>query len=329
MNVLLIFFLKYLLAPLLTMLLIVALYIIAKQKAVTLDLKKLLIFMPVLTILLALPSLLGFLRYEFIWGGLLIAICSYLLIGMAFNQFATSKLFKSIGFKEDHLWLIFLVLLPCVILASWISYFVFVWVNRLGYEVWVMLTPMWFLVPPLYLFSINLYLKIPTPFYKPWTVNSALSEKEEEYWNNIDTFRLMQVVVKIKRSPKDQNDTSFSVKLPEDITLGKWFDRFIADQNIRFPNNTIVLSEGKTSYGWIIYTHRWFSIPIFTRVLNFNRNVIDNRIKSNAILYVRRVAENNDNAGEKEKQTSVKQDEAPVKHDKALAEKEQTPTKTD
>ncbi len=287
MNVLLLFFLKYLLAPLLAIGLAILLYIIAKQKA-ELNLKKLLIFMLLLILLLALPSLLGFLRYDFIWGGLMVTICSYLGIGLLFNIFATTKLFNSIGFKENR-WLPLLALLPPIVLAAWIYYFVFGWANQLGYELWAMLTPLWFLLPPLYVFARDLYLHIPTPFYEPWIVSDTVND--DEYWNNVDTFRLMQVTVKVKRDPEQEHYASFSVKLPEDVALGQWFNRFVADQNIRFPNNTIVTQNETAAYGWIVYTHRWLPMPIFTRVLDFDGNVTDNRIKSNATLYVRRVSQ--------------------------------------
>ncbi|WBX77450.1 TssN family type VI secretion system protein [Tenacibaculum ovolyticum] len=288
MNVLLLFFLKYLLAPLVMIVATVVLNTIAKGKAV-LKLKKLIIFILLLAVLLILPSLLGFLKYEFIWGGLVISICCYLLLGFLFNWFSTTNFFKDIGFKENK-WLMILGLFIAVILASWAYYFVFSWANELGYELWAMLTVLWFLVPPFYVFSRSMYLQIPSPFYKLWIVNNELND--EEYWNSVDTFRLMQVTVKVKRSPEAKEYASFSVKLPEDVSLGRWFNRFIDDQNIRFPNNIIELEDGNGPYGWILYTNKWLPMPIFTRMLDFDGDVIGNKIKNKTVLYVRRVSKN-------------------------------------
>lgn len=288
MNVLLLFFLKYLLAPLVMIVATVVLNTIAKGKAV-LKMKNLIIFILLLAVLLILPSLLGFLKYEFIWGGLVISICSYLLLGFLFNWFSSTKIFKEIGFKENK-WLMILGLFIAVILASWAYYFVFSWANELGYELWAMLTVLWFLVPPFYVFSRGMYLQIPSPFYKLWIVNNELND--EEYWNSVDTFRLMQVTVKVKRSPEAKEYASFSVKLPEDVSLGRWFNRFIDDQNIRFPNNIIELEDGNGPYGWILYTNKWLPMPIFTRMLDFDGDVIGNKIKNKTVLYVRRVSKN-------------------------------------
>lgn len=290
MNVLLLFFLKYLLAPLIMIIAAVVLNTIAKGKAV-LKMKNLIIFVLLLAVILALPSLLGLLKYEFIWGGLIISISTYLLLGFIFNWFSTTKAFNAIGFKENK-WLIILGLFIAIVLSSWVYYFVFSWGNKLGYELWAMLTILWFLVPPFYVFSRSMYLQIPSPFYKLWIVNNEVND--EEYWNNVDTFRLMQVTVKIKRSPMAEEYASFSVKLPEDVTLGRWFNRFIDDQNIRFPNNIIELEDDNGPYGWILYTNKWLPMPIFTRMLDFDGDVIGNKIKNKTILYVRRVSKNKD-----------------------------------
>ncbi|WP_194765662.1 TssN family type VI secretion system protein [Tamlana sp. I1] len=287
MNVLLLFFLKYLLAPLLLIAAGFLLSTIAKGKAV-LKLKKLVVFILLLSIILALPSLLGWLKYEFIWGGLLISIGYYLAIGALFNWFSRSKAFESIGFK-DNKWLVLLGLLITVILAAWIYYLVFSWVNPLGYAIWATLSIFWFLVPPFYVFSRALFLKIPSPFYKLWIMDTDAND--EEYWNNVDTFRLMQVTVKIKRASNALEYSSFSVKLPEDVTLGRWFNRFVSDQNIRFPNNIIELEDENGAYGWILYTNKWLPIPIFTRMLDFDEDVIHNKIKNKKVLYVRRVSQ--------------------------------------
>ncbi|WP_459211971.1 TssN family type VI secretion system protein [Aquimarina rhabdastrellae] len=289
MSTLIPFFLKYLLAPIIIVVATFALNYVSKGVAV-LKLRKLIFFVLLTAIILTLPSLLGFLKYEFVWGGLIINIICYITLGMMFNWFSKSKTFKSIGLKDTHPWLIMLALFITVILAGWLYYLVFSWANKLGYAIWAMLTVIWFLVPPFYVFTRSMFLQIPSPFYKLWIIDKEVND--DEYWSNVDTFRLMQVTVKIKRLPESKQYASFSVKLPEDVTLGKWFNRFVEDQNIRFPNNVIQTEDEEGSFGWILYTSKWLPIPIFTRMLDFEEDVIFNRIKNKAVLYVRRVSKN-------------------------------------
>ena len=288
MNVLVLFFLKYLLAPVLIIIATVLLNIISKGQVV-LKMKKLIIFILVSALIIMLPSLLGLLKYEFIWGGIIISMSSYLFFGVVFNWFSHSKVFDAIGFKESN-WLILLALLIVVVLGGWGYYFIFSWLNTLGYAVWAMTTVIWFLVPPLYVFARSIFLQIPSPFYKLWIVNNDIND--DEYWNNIDVFRLMQVTVKIKRAPNIKEYSSFSVKLPKDITLGRWFNRFINDQNIKFPNNIIELEGENGSYGWILYANKWLPIPLFTRTLDFDEDFIQNKLKNKTTLYIRRVSKN-------------------------------------
>lgn len=290
MNTLLAFFFRYLLAPIILVIGVLIMNKLGKAKG-ALKMKNLIIFILLSALILALPSLFGMLRYEFIWGGLILTILCYLLLAGLFNWFTTSNVYKNIGLGENK-WHMILALFLVVILASWIYFLVFSWLSKLNYSIWAMFNVLWFFVPIFYVFSKNIFVQIPTPFYKLWTID--LEANNDEYWNNVDTFRLMQVTVKIKRSQGSNHYSSFSVKLPEGISLGLWFNRFVEDQNIRFPNEIIEFEGGDDEFGWIFYTNKWLPFPLFTRMLNFNEDVKKNAIKNKATVYVRRVSKQNE-----------------------------------
>jgi len=263
---------------------------LAKGKAM-LSGKKLLLFILVALILLVLPSLIGSVKFEFVWVGLYVSIIVYLMFGAIFNLFKKTKAFKAIGLNEvDNLIVLVIFILMC--LTAWIYYLVFDLVSDLNYSAWTATLCLWFLVPLFYAFSRKLFLKIPSPFYKSWVVERDLND--DEYWDNVDTFSLMQVTVKIKRSPGDPDYSSFSVKLPKDVTLGRWFNRFVEDQNIRFPNKAIEIENVDQQYGWIFYTSRWISAPIFTKMLDFDNDVGSNKLRNKSTLYIRRVLKDNE-----------------------------------
>lgn len=285
MQELVAFFFQFLLAPLIIIAAAFIMGMISKGRS-ALKLKKLVIFVLLLSLVIALPSLFGFLKYEFIWGGLAICIGIYVLLGFCFNLFTRTKAFKAIGFDDNRL-MIFLACFISMVLGAWIFYLVFSWASKLGYGVFAMTATLWFFIPLLYKFSKDIFVDIPSVFYKSWTVSKT--PDDDEFWNTIDTFRLMQVNVRVKRDYSSRHYSSFSVKIPEEVTLGKWFNRFIEDQNIRFPGRPIEMEGPKGSYGWIFYTTRWLPIPLFTRMLDFEETVAQNRIKSMMTLYVRRV----------------------------------------
>lgn len=290
MTALITFFLQYLLAPMLALACVFLIGKLSKGKAM-LNSLKLLIFIIVCVLLLVAPSLIGIIKFEFVWFGLYLSIIIYLFLGAMFNLFTTSKAFKAIGLNEVSV-LVVLVIAIITVLTAWIYYLLFDLVSELDYSAWTATLCLWFLVPIFYAASRKLFLKIPAPFYKSWIVEPDLVD--DEYWDNVDTFSLMQVTVKIKRKPKDSDYASFSVKLPKDVTVGRWFDRFIEDQNIRFPNRTIEIENEDQQYGWIFYTSRWLSMPIFTRMLDFDKEVSANRIRNKSTLYIRRVLKDHD-----------------------------------
>lgn len=290
MAALITFFLQYLLAPMIAMACVFLLGKLSKGKAM-LNSLKLLVFIIVCVILLVAPALIGIIKFEFVWFGLYLSIIVYLFLGAMFNLFTTTKMFKSIGLNEVSVLLV-LVVVIITVLTAWLYYLLFDLVSELDYSAWTATLCLWFLVPLFYAGSRRLFLKIPAPFYKSWIVEPDLVD--DEYWDNVDTFSLMQVTVKIKRDPADSEYSSFSVKLPKDVTVGRWFDRFIEDQNIRFPNRTIEIENEDQQYGWIFYTSRWLSMPIFTRMLDFDKEVSANRIRNKSTLYIRRVLKDHD-----------------------------------
>ncbi len=291
MTALIAFFLKYLLAPILVIITLIIMKTLAKGKEV-LKMKPLIVFILLLSLILALPSLLGLLKYEFVWGGLIISTITYLILGYCLNLFSKSGMFKSIGFNDKKGLMIFAYSIS-VILGSWIYYLAFTWLSKLSYGVWAMSNTLWFLAPALYVFSREKFVIIPPAFYDLWRPQeNKIEVSDEEYWNNIDTFRLMQVTLKVKRNINDSQHATFSVKMPEDVTIGRWFKRFVDDQNIRFPNEVIEMDNEQGDYGWIFYTDKWLPFPLFTRTLNFKETVLENNIKNKMTVYARRVLQN-------------------------------------
>ena len=288
MTVIISFFVKYLLAPLIAVVGVIVLSSLAKGKAL-INMKKLILFILIMAVLLALPGILGGFKYEFVWLGLDISIITYLILGACFNLFTKTKAFQAIGF-EDFRWIMMLALFISTCLACWGYYWIFFSISRLDYSFWSIFLVLWFFIPLFYVFSRDMFLKIPKPFYKLWMVEKDV--KDDEYWNNVDAFRMMQVTVKIKRTQKTGDYSSFNVRLPQDVTLGRWFNRFIEDQNIRFPAKAIEIESESHQYGWIFYTSRWFSIPIFTKMLDFEEDVAKNKIRNKSTIYVRRVLKN-------------------------------------
>lgn len=291
MKVLLAFFFRFLLAPVIAIILLFLINSITKIKK-SLNLKKLIVFVLLSSLIFIIPSLFGLLRNEFVWGGLILTIISYIFLGIFYRYLLRSKFYSAIGLK-NHPPAILLVMLISLILSAWIFYLIFSWLSKLPYSFWVMFTVIWAMVPVLYTISKTYFLKISNSFFKYWVVSGE--DTSTEFWENRDTFKFMLITVKIKRKLNDKESASLSVRLPKEVSLGVWFDRFLEDQNVRFPQNIIETQKDGEDIGWIFYTSKWLRIPLFMKVLDPEKNSIENKIKNKRIIYIRRTTLKNKN----------------------------------
>ena len=289
MEALISFFVKYLLVPLLA---VVMLFVVNKLAGIKkkIQVKKVIIFVLIVVFILTLPSLFALLKNEFVWGGLVLSIISYLILGIGLVYYVKSSYYaKTLGFEDDlqDKAIFFLVLCIAMLVSGWAYYLFFNLLSTLPYASTAMFIVLWFVMPLLYVIARDYYLKFAPVFRTPWVVKSDTTDSS--YWERVDTFNLIQVTVRIKKTPDAENYSSYVVKLPMEVPIGKWFDRFIEDQNVRFPESPILTKDENEDIGWVFYTPKWFTIPLFVRFLDPENEAYDNRIKNRQIIYIRRV----------------------------------------
>ena len=289
MEALISFFVKYLLVPLLA---VVMLFVVNKLAGIKkkIQVKKVIIFVLIVVLILTLPSLFALLKNEFVWGGLILSIISYLILGIGLVYYVKSSYYaKTLGFEDDlqDKAIFFLVLCIAMLVSAWAYYLFFNLLSTLPYASTAMFIVLWFIMPLLYVTARDYYLKFAPVFRTPWVVKSDATDSS--YWERVDTFNLIQVTVRIKKTPDAENYSSYVVKLPMEVPIGKWFDRFIEDQNVHFPESPILTKDEDEDIGWVFYTPKWFTIPLFVRFLDPENEAYDNRIKNRQIIYIRRV----------------------------------------
>ena len=283
MKPLILFFLKYLLAPLLAALL---LFVMSALKSVRqkLSMKKVIVFSLLAGLCLGLPSLFGFLKNEFVWGGLILTVISYLLLGILF------VLVLKVVMKDENKGetISILIMVTSSVVGAWIYYLAFDWVScGLAYTAWAMTSVMWFMIPYFTCMSFEKFRNIHPPVYALWKSDSGNFNRN--YWDTLDTFKATTVKVKLKRNVGDYGYAILSVRLAEGIALGDWFDWLVEDQNRRFPQAQIDINMDDAESGWIFYTSKWFKYPLFIRMLDPRCTASENNIKKDQIIYIKRV----------------------------------------
>ncbi|SHL21147.1 TssN family type VI secretion system protein [Flavobacterium pectinovorum] len=283
MNTILPFFLKYLLAP---FLILIITLIMSQFSSVKIKAKAAIIFILCFSLIAALPCLFAFFNNEFIWFGLLFSVLWYLILGVGLLYFMDSALFQKIEIQNSAPAKVFLFLIVAI-LSSWIYYLVFNYIAISSYAHISMLNILWLFAPIFFQESKKKYLQIPESFYEYWRVGKE--RKDIEYWDNIDKFRLMQVSIHIKKKSNSEFFSKFDVKIAQDVNLGNWFDKFIEDQNYRFPNDAIESSAEHEDKGWTFYTAKYFSFPLFIRNLSPYQTISEGKLKNKQTIFAKRV----------------------------------------
>ncbi len=278
-----IIFIKYLLVPLVVALAMAGFAFYAKVNTL-LRPGRLMVFVLVLALVLAVPALMGWMAHGFIPVGWVIVQLSFWVLGILMVRFSKSGLYHSLGLG-DSLIIPILVLLVAMLLGAWVFFLLFEWLSGLSYSIWVAASVIWFLMPTLYTWASAVFVKMPPSYYEVWDFAYA-SRFDDSIWEKEDFLRMMSISVKIRTAVKDKGYSSYPVLAPAGVPIGQWFVRYIKDQRIKFPNSPIEIAYGGETYSWIFYTTRFF---IFNRPLSPHKTFEDYGIRNQSEIYVRRV----------------------------------------
>lgn len=296
MELLITFFQSYLLAPLLIIILLLVMGSLKGLKE-QLSMKYALLYILIAGLLLGTPGFLSVLQDEYVWGGIFISVGTYFILGLLALLTMKGGVEKSLGVSDKPFGQA-CILLASTILGAWIHYLLFTKFGGLPYGHIAMMQSLWFLIPFLTEFSLSRFHLVPPPMYELWyTGNSTFNRN---YWDTVDSYKTIAVRVKLKRKLGDKEYSSFVVRLQDEISLGDWFNWLVEDQNKRSPEQSIVVGEEEVDAGWIFYTSRWITYPLFIRVLNPKLNRVANKIRKNQTIYIKRVIVVNERQYEEE-----------------------------
>jgi len=199
-------------------------------------------------------------------------------------QFTYTELFESIGFKDNVVAFVCTIFFS-TILGSWLYYIIFDYFSELDYVFYIVFGCIWVFMPILLKWSEDFFVEIPPKIYKLWYPANA---SDNATWETIDLRRLKEITIRIRKNNKDELYSSVDVKIPEAITIGDWFNRFIEDHDVKFPDTPIALrGEEGDFYGWVFYKKRF--IPLFNSPIDFEKNPENLKLKDKATIIAKRV----------------------------------------
>lgn len=282
-------FLRYILLPLIVIILAVVLGYMKKQTPLLKN-GVLIVYILLGSLCLAVPGFLGFAGNLFNPHWYLLAMLIYLLLGVLHVNLLNSYFDQ----KDKPMWFMLffesLITLMVMLLGGYLFFLVFDWISPFeGYALMATTSIVIFIVPLSFYYCYIQYLNIPFEIHKTWshaTINANVD------FEKIDFKTLLLLNLELTKTVVDGKRVRIDAKSPEEgVSIGDWFYRVVDDYNYKYPNSTIHFTdlEGEP-YSWIFYTKKSFFH--FRRFIDFEQTMRENRITQHTTIICKRVINN-------------------------------------
>lgn len=279
-------FLRYLLIPIFAALMVMVLSAIGRTKS-AINLKAIIVYLLLSSLVIALPGFLGFSGNQFNPYWYLLSMFFYLGMGIL-NVNLLHHYFRKHFDVMWKAWLFEVILsITTLIVGGYLFTILFQWVGSgLGNAYMAATSCIIFLVPLLFYYTYIQFISIPFDIYKTWQYDS---DKKPHEFKGVDFDKLM--VLNVELSKKSEDLQRFNIKaktLPTGITFGDWFHRVVDDYNFKNPNAPIMLTdEAGVPYFWIFYVKKsFFSLR---KYIDFEKEISDNKLTENETVICKRV----------------------------------------
>jgi hypothetical protein len=277
------FFLRYLLLPLIAVIVVAIMTIINKKNKV-LNNRKLILIILCTSLILGIPGFLGFLDLQFMPWGYLFCMFIYLVLGILYVWLAGSHYESELIEKKGFF---FLCTLIACLLGIFLFKLAFDWLNDLRYGLWAGTSIFVFLIPPVFWWAYIAFLSIPLEIYKVWQYPEFSADISMEH---LDFDRLLVLEVDLYKNIEDLEPLKVKAKAPRNMNFSIWFQKFIDDYNLKFPNAPIQYkAENGESFKWIFYIKASFFKQ--RSFIDPELDIEQNNITESYTIYAKRVAE--------------------------------------
>lgn len=241
---------------------------------------KLLLYLAVTAILLALIGNLGFIKFSELSIWVFIATQAWLLILGILHVWLFEKL---IDLENTNFSRILFTLAVCFFGYGLVTLSFKLFFDN-PFPFYYFLPAFFFLVPTFVKIAYDYFMKIPMKFYKAWNFPAPGTLADP---TNSEMANPIIVNFEIRRQITDSK-TIFKAKAPQGMNLGKLFYFFISDYNSKNPNSPIVIMNDDNKTGkWSFYqTTKMFKSKTH---LDADISISENKIKENSSVICKRV----------------------------------------
>lgn len=279
-------FLRYILMPLIAVIMMVILGVIRRNKP-AIKIKVIIVYVLLCSLCLALPGFFGFSGNLFNPYWYLISQIIYLIFGIIHVNLLDRYFKKHIDSLPMSILFESILSLTCIAFGGYLFVLLFKWMSMgTGDAIMSATSVIIFLVPLVFHYCYVQFISIPVDIYKTWRYSP---DQRLPDFEGADFDRLMVLNVELSKNLEDSNRFRIKAKtLPTGVTFGDWFYRVVDDYNHKNPKSIIHLTdEERESYYWIFYTKKSFFS--FRKYIDFNQDINANGISENEVVICKRV----------------------------------------
>lgn len=279
-------FLRYILLPLIAVIMMFILGIITRNKP-AIKIRTVIIYILLCSLCLALPGFMGFTGNTFNPYGYLISQVVYLILGILHVNLLHRFFRKHL--KSNVFIILFesILSMTCTLAGGYLFVLIFRWVSKdTGYPIMSATSLITFYVPLVFYYCYVQLISIPVDIYRTW--HYSPDQKLPDF-DGVDFDRLMVLNVELSKNLEDSNRFRIKAKtLPTGIHFGDWFYRVVDDYNHKNPGSVIHLTDSsREPYYWIFYIKKSFFS--FRKYVDFENDINTNGIKENDVIICKRV----------------------------------------
>lgn len=278
------FFLRYLLLPLVAVIAAIVMTVVNKKNKF-INNKRLIVFVLVLGLVLAIPALMGLLGLGYMPWGYIISQIYFLATGSLLVYLLTKHYVNEL---HDRKAFIMAALLISGLLGFYLYQTVFNMLSTIAIGSWAATSTFSFIVPLLFWWTYVAQLSIPSEIYKIWEHPVTQLELDMEH---LDFNRMLVLELEVYKNTHDPEPIKVKVKAPENMLFGNWFYKFIEDYNIKFPKSPVsYMATDTIPYKWIFFIRTsFFRRNIF---IDPDLSILKNGISEKVTIYAKRVSLN-------------------------------------
>lgn len=275
-------FVNHLLLPIVSVVVATVALFLNKKNALVSN-KRLIVFVLISSLVLALPATLNFMGVLFIPQLYIINQLIFLFLGYFFMNY-TTRLFAGENETVNRI----LTLLSTIVIFCLGSYLFSLIFNLSGdfkYGLIASTCTYTLILPVLFRWTFISLTNIPAEIYKVWQYRKDYNEPE---FSSEMVERIMVLELELTKKASDTELVKVKAKAPSDFVFGDWFQLFLIDYNAKYFENPInYQSENGELYNWIFYVKP--TLGSGKRYIDYEKKITDNKLNEKITILCKRV----------------------------------------